>query len=96
MLYWQLTKLEVQCEVIAPSLVPVRSDDRVKTDRRDAEKLARALRAATPRRCSFPAPRTRLCDGAGVMRAEEVMEGRSPAEGNMEEQNAPCPFGTRA
>jgi transposase len=31
--------------VIAPSLVPVKSGDRVKTDRRDAEKLARALRA---------------------------------------------------
>jgi transposase len=44
-LYWQLTKLGVQCEVIAPSLVPVKSGDRVKTDRRDAEKLARALRA---------------------------------------------------
>lgn len=42
---WQLTKLGVQCEVIAPSLVPVKSGDRVKTDRRDAEKLARALRA---------------------------------------------------
>ena len=39
---------------------------------------------------------TKLPNGAGVMRAEEVMEGRSPAEGNMEEQNAPCPFGTRA
>lgn len=44
-LYWQLVKLGVQCEVIAPSLVPVKSGDRVKTDRRDAEKLARALRA---------------------------------------------------
>jgi len=44
-LYWQLTKLGVQCEVIAPSLVPQKSGDRVKTDRRDAEKLARALRA---------------------------------------------------
>ena len=44
-LYWQLTKLGVHCEVVAPSLVPVKSGDRVKTDRRDAEKLARALRA---------------------------------------------------
>jgi transposase len=44
-LYWQLTRLGVQCEVIAPSLVPVKSGDRIKTDRRDAEKLARALRA---------------------------------------------------
>lgn len=44
-LYWQLTKLGVHCEVIAPSLVPVKSGDRVKTDRRDAVRLARALRA---------------------------------------------------
>jgi transposase len=44
-LYWQLTELDVRCDVIAPSLIPVRSGDRVKTDRRDAEKLARCLRA---------------------------------------------------
>ena len=34
-LYWQLTQLGVGCEVIAPSLVPVKAGDRVKTDRRD-------------------------------------------------------------
>jgi transposase len=44
-LYWQLTQMGVACEVIAPSLVPVKSGDRVKTDRRDAEKLARCYRA---------------------------------------------------
>jgi transposase len=44
-LYWQLAQLGVACEVIAPSLVPVKSGDRVKTDRRDAEKLARCYRA---------------------------------------------------
>jgi len=44
-LYWQLTKLGVHCEVVAPSLVPVKAGDRVKTDRRDAEKLARAYRS---------------------------------------------------
>src|SRR5580658_3172946 len=44
-LYWQLTQLGVACEVIAPSLVPTKSGDRVKTDRRDAEKLARCYRA---------------------------------------------------
>jgi len=43
--YWQLTQLGVACEVIAPSLVPVKAGDRVKTDRRDAEKLARCYRA---------------------------------------------------
>ena len=44
-LYWQLTQLGVACEVIAPGLVPVKASDRVKTDRRDAEKLARCYRA---------------------------------------------------
>jgi transposase len=44
-LYWQLTRLGVHCEVIAPTLVPVKAGDRVKTDRRDAEKLARCYRA---------------------------------------------------
>lgn len=44
-LYWQLTKLGVHCEVIAPTLVPVKSGDRVKTNRRDAEKLARCYRS---------------------------------------------------
>ncbi len=32
-------------EVVAPSLVPVKAGDRVKTDRRDATKLARSYRA---------------------------------------------------
>jgi len=43
--YWQLTGLGVRCEVVAPTLVPVKAGDRVKTDRRDAEKLARSYRA---------------------------------------------------
>jgi len=43
-LYWQLAELGVKCEVIAPTLVPVKAGDRVKTDRRDAEKLARCHR----------------------------------------------------
>jgi transposase len=44
-LYWQLTKLGIVCTVIAPTLVPVKAGDRVKTDRRDAERLARSFRA---------------------------------------------------
>jgi transposase len=43
--YWQLVKLGVSCEVIAPSLIPVKPGDRVKTNRRDAKKLARCYRA---------------------------------------------------
>lgn len=35
----------VSCEVIAPSLIPRKAGDRVKTDRRDARKLAELLQA---------------------------------------------------
>ncbi len=44
-LYWQMAELGVACDVIAPTLVPMKAGDRVKTDRRDAERLARSLRA---------------------------------------------------
>jgi transposase len=44
-LYWQLTQLGVECAVVAPTLVPRKSGDRVKTDRRDALKLARSHRS---------------------------------------------------
>ena len=43
-LYWQLCELSIDCMVVAPSLIPVRPGDHVKTDRRDALKLARCLR----------------------------------------------------
>jgi transposase len=44
-LYWRLAELGVACEVIAPTLVPMKAGDRVKTDRRDAERLARSYRS---------------------------------------------------
>jgi transposase len=44
-LYWELQKLGIETEVVAPTLVPVKAGERVKTDRRDAVKLARCYRA---------------------------------------------------
>ena len=44
-LWRQLTGMGVHCTVIAPSLTPVRPGDKVKTDRRDAVRLAQLLRA---------------------------------------------------
>lgn len=41
----QIEALGERCVVIAPGLIPKRATDRVKTDRRDAEKLARLWRA---------------------------------------------------
>src|SRR3984885_4474679 len=44
-LYWQLTQLGGEGTGVAPHLVPKKSGDRVKTDRRDALKLARSHRS---------------------------------------------------
>jgi len=41
----RLLQMGVRCDVIAPSLIPQRSGDRVKTDKRDAAKLAKMLRS---------------------------------------------------
>lgn len=46
----------VACEVIAPALIPERAGDRVKTDRRDALKLARLLRAGLLTEVHTPTP----------------------------------------
>ena len=44
-LYRQITESGHDCTVVAPSLIPRRPGDRVKTDRRDSEALARLHRA---------------------------------------------------
>jgi transposase len=44
-IYRQLTAMKIACVVIAPSLVPRKPGDRIKTDRRDAVKLVRMYRA---------------------------------------------------
>ena len=44
-LYRQLRGMGIECQVVAPGLTPRRRTERVKTDRRDAGKLARFLRA---------------------------------------------------
>lgn len=43
--YRQITELGHDCMVVAPSLIPTRPGDRVKTDRRDSEALTRLHRA---------------------------------------------------
>jgi transposase len=63
----RLEQLGVECSVVAPSMIPTRSGDRVKTDRRDARKLARLLRAGELTAIYVPEPtdsraeRDRLC-----------------------------------
>ena len=44
-LYRQILKLGHDCQVVAPSLIPKKAGERVKTDRRDASKLSQSLRS---------------------------------------------------
>jgi transposase len=44
-LYRTLTRKGITCLVVAPSLIPKKPGERVKTERRDAAQLARLLRA---------------------------------------------------
>jgi transposase len=46
----------VECEVIASSLIPKKASERIKTDRRDAEKLARCYRAGELTAGAVPSP----------------------------------------
>lgn len=68
-LYWQLTALGIACTVVAPTLIPVRAGDRVKTDRRDAENLARCFRQGDLTGVWVPTPATEAL--RDVVRARE-------------------------
>ena len=80
---WRLlTRLGVACDVVAPSLIPVRAGDRVKTDRRDAKKLVGLYRAGMLR---FVHPPDGRAGGAPRSAAGRVMmcgaRGWRPATG---------------
>lgn len=51
-----LTRAGYRCEVIAPSLIPKRAGDRIKTDRRDSVRLAELSRAGELRAVWIPDP----------------------------------------
>ena len=51
-----LTSMGVRCDVVAPSLIPKGSGDRVKTDRRDARRLAGLHRAGELTPIAIPTP----------------------------------------
>jgi transposase len=52
----RLKQLKIQCAVVAPSMIPTRSGDRVKTDKRDAVRLARLHRAGELTAIYVPEP----------------------------------------
>jgi len=55
-LYRLLNSMKVRCDVVAPSLVPKGRGDRVKTDKRDARKLAGLHRAGQLTAVAVPSP----------------------------------------
>lgn len=55
-LYRYLVERGLECEVVAPGLVPQRPGDRVKTDPRDARKLARLLQGGLLEPIQVPSP----------------------------------------
>jgi transposase len=52
----QLQRGRVTCQVIAPALIPRKAGDRIKTDRRDARKLAELLRSGLLTEVRPPTP----------------------------------------
>lgn len=57
-IYRELKSLGVDCVVVAPSKTPKKPGERIKTDRRDAENLARCHRAGDLTRVWVPDPET--------------------------------------
>jgi transposase len=55
-LYRQMIKLGQQCAIIAPAWMPMKPGDRVKTDRKDAEKLAWYWRMGDLKEVRIPTP----------------------------------------
>jgi len=72
-LYHQIRGFGHHCSVVAPSLVPIKPGDRVKTDRRDCEKLSRLDRAGELTPVWVPDPEQEAM--RDLTRAREDMKG---------------------
>ena len=69
-----LRSIGVRCEVVAPSLIPVAPSDRVKTDRRDARRLARLYRAGQLVAVNVPSPAEEAVRDLCRARADMVID----------------------
>ena len=93
----RLNELGICCVVVAPSLVPVQQGRRVKTDRRDAVKLAHFLRSGDLVEVSVPAAQNeamrdlercpRRCGEGAACRATPVIEVPASARSRVERRN---------
>ena len=76
-LYRQIARMGHTCVVVAPSLIPKRPGDRVKTNRRDALSLARQLRAGELTAVWVPDPRHEAMRDLTRARGAAVVDLRS-------------------
>ena len=70
----QLQAMGVRCEVIAPSLIPTAPGDKVKTDKRDARRLALLLRAGQLTAVRVPNPTEEAVRDLCRARADMVID----------------------
>ena len=75
-LYRHLTRKGFACSVVAPSLIPKRCGDRIKTDRRDALMLARLHRAGDLTAVYVPGPEDEAVRDLTRAREDAVMNYR--------------------
>src|SRR5438093_12340963 len=94
-LHRHLTGQGVECAVVAPSMTPRRSGDRVKTDRRDAEALARLHRAGELRAIYVPTPEDEAIRDL-VRAREDAVEIQRRARQRLRPSCCVTAFGTRA
>ena len=73
-LYRYLTKQHLLCWVVAPSLVPKKAGDRVKTDRRDATQLARLMRSGDLTPVDVPAVEDEAIRDLARARADAIRD----------------------
>lgn len=97
-IYRQLTELGHGCMVVAPSLIPKKPGERIKTDRRDAQKLAILHRSGDLTRVWVPDPvheamrdlvRARLAAVMALMRARQQLLGFLLRHGRTYEKGKP-------
>ena len=61
-IYRQITGLGYKCTVVAPSMIPHKPGERIKTDRRDSEKLAILHRAGDLTAYGYQTQRMKRCE----------------------------------
>lgn len=75
--YRWLKEIGIKCDVIAPSLIPKKSGDRIKTDKRDARKLGRYYRSGELTTIHIPGEREESCRGFVRLREQLSKESRN-------------------